>query len=295
MDVPPKTLCAKCYNVVKSNFIACHICRAKYHFICANIDEKLCELFKNNKNIVFNCDECLNVSHDVVANISSISSEVRELKKQIIETTSISKDVKEMKQKINDLASSLENSKIQQKLHSSKQQSTMNANLNKHTINNAVAGSNVNINHADDDVACSSVNSFPTAASNLYESENEWRTVSRRKRRQRFIAVGDNESSDLAVVPIKKYLHISSFEPSVTTEQIIQYIEKKTEIGKHHFQCTRLVKKDIDIKTLKHVNFKLSVPQCFYDEIVKPSLWPVGIRLRPFVFFQRKPTELPLA
>lgn len=73
--------------------------------------------------------------------------------------------------------------------------------------------------------------------------------------RNRILAVGENVSN--AVVVKKKFLHISSFIPSVTTDQILNYVEKNAKIDKQHLECTRLVKKDVDVTSLKHVNFKI--------------------------------------
>lgn len=293
---PPNTLCAKCYNSLKTKYIECHICRAKYHLLCAMIDEKICEIFKSNKNIVFNCNDCINVSSDLLSHISSLSNEIRELKKPVVETTTIIEDVKELKLGFKELVKNLERQNNQQKLHLPKN-ANRNVIANQRTLANVVVGDT----HCDD--ACSSVTSFSAAVSqvqsNTYDDtdngESGFTTVRSRKRKNRVIVVGKNDSNDLAVVAKKKYLHISSFKPTVTADHVIDFIEKNTEIGKQHLECTRLVKKDTDISTLKHVNFKLGVSQCFYNDIVKSSLWPTDIRIRPFVFFPKKLADLQTA
>lgn len=302
MDCPPNTLCAKCFKVLKSNYISCHICRAKIHLICANIDEKQCNLFKENKNIVFNCNDCLKASSEMISLISSISSELRELKNPIVST--MREDVKEIKLRFDELTKNLEQSYKQKKQFSKfvvDNSKTQHSAANQRSNNDSVlvhGSSEVDKQYVDD--ACSSLMSAPTAVSqvrsNMYETddqENNWTKVRRRRRRNRVIVVGDKDTDDLDVVARKKYLHLSSFKPTVTADKIIEYIEKNSEIGKQHLECTRLVKKDVDESSLKFVNFKLGVSSCFYDDIIKSNFWPVDIKLRPFVFYPRKPVELP--
>ncbi|KAI8115986.1 hypothetical protein CVS40_11874 [Lucilia cuprina] len=240
--------------------------------------------------------------------ISSLSKELRELKNPII--SKISDDIYDIKAEFNKLSKNLENAKIHQNKYNINKPIANNDVVNK---NNAVqcshteviAGSSKNNNMQctignDDDA--SSITSHPIVASdlrsNMYDADcqqNEWINVHRRRRKNRIIAVGENNSNDLEVIIKNKYLHVSSFKPSVTTEQIINFIEKNTQIPKNHLECTRLVKKDADESILKHVNFKIGVSPHFYDEIIKPTLWPVNIKIRPFIFFSRKLVEPPSA
>lgn len=307
MDAPPKTLCAKCFNSLNSNFIACHICKAKFHFICAKINDKDINLLQENFNIVFNCNDCLSASSEMLSLISSISIELRELKDQekfkdqVL--SSISSDVNVLKQEFNKLSKNLEIASKQNKCNFSELFDrgvvTNNNNArNKSHTDVVVGGSNENNKHTDDDA--SSLTSIPTVTtdlrSNVFDANNqhdEWTNVRRRRRRNRILAVGENVSNDLAVVVKKKFLHISSFNPSVTTDQILNYVEKNAKIDKQHLECTRLVKKDVDVTSLKHVNFKIGVSPSFYDELIKPTVWPINIKIRPFIFFPRKPVELP--
>lgn len=83
--------------------------------------------------------------------ISSLSTEVGELKTQIRATT-ISEDVKELKKKFDELVSKLKQSRNKQKMDSSYQtnNNTAASNLSQHTFNNVVGGSNLNKNRIDD-------------------------------------------------------------------------------------------------------------------------------------------------
>lgn len=303
MSSPPKTLCAKCFNSLTTKAIACHICRAKFHVFCVELDDKACNFFKEHKNIVFNCNDCLKASSEMISLISSLSSELREIKQTFIST--LIKDVKELKLGFNVLAKNHDKSKNKQ--NKNKNLSIQLANANKQNNNNnadqrsladvIVGSSNVLINEDNDDA--SSITSYAAAvsevASNMYETDNQtsgFTKVRRRKRKNRVLAVGDNNTNELDVVVNKKYVHVSSFKPSVTADKMIEYICKSSTIEKHHIECTRLTKKDVDVNTLKHVNFKLGVSPNFYEDIIKPSLWPKNIKIRPFIFFPKKTADL---
>lgn len=299
MGSPAKPLCAQCFKSVENNFIKCHICRCKFHLICVEVDDNASNVFKDNKNMVYNCNKCLNTSSHMMSLISSLSSELREIKQSFIST--ILTDVKELKLRFNELTNNLDKSKTKKKKQN-KNISNKPANVIKQNNNNAsqqsladviVGASNASGINCNDGV--STVSSFPNAyyevESNMSETDHQetgFQTVRRRKRKNRILVVGNNETNDIGVVAKKKFVHVSSFKTSVTADNIIEHIDKNSEIGKHHLECTRLTKKDVDVNTLKHVNFKLGVSPCFYDEIIKPSLWPVGTKIRPFVFFPKK-------
>lgn len=303
MDNTSTTLCAKCFKAVTSNSIKCHLCKSKFHLICAKVDIKLIDLFNQNDNVVYNCKDCLSATSEMISLISSISKDLRELKNQTV--SKLCEDVKELKVGINELAKNLEKKADKQEMQSSNRPIVKPKNNNNIANQRSLASVVVSgtsksmlVNQCNDDA--SSITSYPTAASevesNMIEADNnhhEWRTnVNRRKRRNRVLVYGQKSSNDLAVVDKKKYLHISSFLPSVKPEEIIEFIEKNTEISKNHLECTRLVKKDVDVTTLKHVNFKLGVSSCFYNEIIKSTLWPMNTKVRPFVFFPREPANL---
>lgn len=284
------TLCPKCSNSIKSNYIACHICKVKFHFVCAKIDNPaFCQLMVDNKNIVLNCDDCLKASSDVKSSFSSLSQELRELKQIVL--SSLCVDVNDLKQKFNELSKNLEKPIPHKKVHNVNKQ-------NASAVNNDCAVSNVlsvrtEMDKGDNDAA--SIMSVSSQLSEVRSNTHDGWTTVRRKRRNRVIAVGENDSTELDVAVKMKFLHISSFKTSVTEDQIIAYIEKKAEISKQHIVCNRLVKKDVDVNSLKHVNFKIGVSPCFYAELTKPSLWPTDVKIRPFIFLEKKPAELPKA
>lgn len=90
MYSPPKSLCSKCFKSLQNDiFLDCVVCCSKYHFHCTQIDEKsVSAVLNSNKNIVFNCDQCMLTSNNLACAVRSISNEVRELKIMMTALTS---------------------------------------------------------------------------------------------------------------------------------------------------------------------------------------------------------------
>lgn len=294
MDLPPNTLCAKCFTSATSNFIACHVCRAKYHFICGNINEKFVEEFNKNKNIVFNCTDCLKISSNLLSHISSLANEVRELK--VMLNTSVTNEISDLKQQFVKFSTNKESEqKGQQKLCS---YSSVVNNTDEQSSNALDAAA---VKNKTNKQTVLPATSLPTVSSNNAEyisntdiKTSDWKRVQRRKKKKGPIVFGANSSDELDVIAQKRWIHLSSFKPTVTCEQIINYVEKNADIGKNHMVCYKLVKKDADLNLMKRISFKLGISHCFYTEILKSELWPTDIRVRPFVNFQRNapPIEL---
>lgn len=115
----------------------------------------------------------------------------------------------------------------------------------------------------------------------------EWVNVQARRKRK-CIIFGDNNNKDLDVIADKKWVHLSYFKPSVTVENIVNYISKNAKIGLNHLECYKLVKKGADMNKLRKLSFKIGITAEYYNEILNPSLWPVDVKVRQFQFFNNK-------
>lgn len=113
----------------------------------------------------------------------------------------------------------------------------------------------------------------------------EWINVTSKRNRKRAI-YGDNNNEDLEVIADKKWIHLSSFKPTVTEDQIVNYVAKYAKIGKNHIKCYKLVKKGVDLNDLKRLSFKIGITDVYYTEVFNTSLWPANVKVRPFTFFK---------
>lgn len=77
-----KGICVKCLQNIRKNLMTCSVCQSKYHRVCSDIKDDIIvgNVLALSKNIVFLCNDCLNVNENSTNLISSISRDVQELK-----------------------------------------------------------------------------------------------------------------------------------------------------------------------------------------------------------------------
>lgn len=352
--MPPKVVCSKCFNIVqKDNLIKCNICHLIYHSVCANINSETdYNVIKNNKNILFSCDNCLMSSSDLLRSISHLANELKNVKLMVIELTkkvsnnnvyqeshnsAISVNKENTSHNINsnnienllgsgNSFSSSENpctlpneGFIAEGVAESQSISSIHHTCSENSIshnNVAVAESqtglianeiNSHTKHAYINVHASTsrngaVNELPTTSNTVAGNNNnnvnrepEWVNAinkkNKNKKKKRNIVVGQSDNDELEVIVRRKFVHLSSFKPSVTEEQIISYVKKHLNVVNDHIVCFKLVKKDTDLNSLKRINFKLGVSPDIFSQLFKSSLWPSSVTVRPFQNFQKKPID----
>lgn len=327
MCSPPKTLCAKCFKSLQSDkFVKCYICNSKFHLFCSGIDEQPAYgVLKKNKNIVFNCDDCFSISNDLVSAVCSLSNELRELKSSVNEmlrrNSNIANDlgastsrghstrplstVTAANAAVNDVTSK-NNDMNQTPIIMSEYvlDKTMVAKdfvVAEHT-NAVVVGSNVRTEHNSNSTSVDHASmtsaetgmhdaiSLPASHADVNSNPahiSDWVAVNRRKKNNRMFVIGKNSTNELDVIARRKWVHISSFKPTVTEDQILSYVEKSIDIARNHLLCRKLVKKDANVDEIRRVSFKLGISADFYSMLFKPEIWPSDVKVRPFQFFQR--------
>lgn len=294
------TLCDKCFKKIdQQNFVTCNVCKCKYHRICAKLDDvNIVIALEQCKYIVYNCENCLSTASDLVSNVSLLSKEIKELKILISRLLTNSNNncllADELKQK------EKQQSYAPSTLHSSNSSSKVlvdavlpnnrsavvfdAASLHQYTskgkmdIHHPLTVVSNNVDDESDILSTVNPESLP--------SNTDWVNVRRRKKPKKVICVGDNSNDELDVVVKKKWVHLSSFKPSVSEDNIVKYVSNHLKIGKEHLECYKLVKKDTSLENLKFVNFKLGISSNFYNDLLNPSLWTSNIRIRPFKFFR---------
>ncbi|XP_036347505.1 uncharacterized protein DDB_G0287625-like [Rhagoletis pomonella] len=87
------------------------------------------------------------------------------------------------------------------------------------------------------------------------------------------IVVGSNFNVNLDLAVRLKWLHLSSFKPSVNASDIIDFVSRTTNISPSFFHCHKLIKKGIDPSSLVRCNFKLGISPTIYSKLLDPSIW----------------------
>lgn len=81
-----------------------------------------------------------------------------------------------------------------------------------------------------------------------------------------------------------KSLRVAGLHPSVTVEQLSDYIMKNTPLSDaSKFDCMMLVKKGQDLNDLTYVSAKIDVLQEDFDGMLNLDLWPNYVTVREFV------------
>lgn len=325
MSSSQKIICLKCYKCIQKDFeVVCKICQCKFHKVCAKIvDEAAVNALVRFENIVYNCDNCLQTSSELVKRISLLSYEISELKSMFSQYIGCNTNNNNIRLPHRSLPThSAVVDVLPNTISSSKHISSYNADavvvdavvadatgvVNKPISNSVFAGSSSQVvsdvfvdalhNVQNDDiggVVAESAAAVDISAGATVTGENavygsEWSNVTKRrgKRNRRVVDIGDSDNAELDVVIKKKWVHLSSFKPTVTEDNIISYVSKHLDIDKGHITCFKLIRKGIAVDSLHFVNFKLGIDPGFYEELFKPNLWTADVKVRPFKVFPRR-------
>lgn len=314
------TFCGGCFKAVGGFFVKCIVCNGAFHKLCSGIDSDFeFKFLQSAKNVAYKCNGCSKASKDLVAMISMLSKEIIELKllfHAYIGKNNISESVSSKKIQANTSGVLLNNNNNVSESRKNPTRAVVVAadhadNLpgvshssptrNVNTVRNVntldAVGDAVNSLHGVsvyDGNATVSVNQSNNNANAVTltadNSKNNagWTNVNRRKNhskkpsKSRRVIVGESNNMELDVVIRMKWVHLSSFKPSVTEDNITDYVVKYLSIDKMHLKCYKLIKKDFPEDNLKFVNFKLGVSPDYYQELFKPGLWTSDIKVRPF-------------
>ena len=123
-----------------------------------------------------------------------------------------------------------------------------------------------------------------------------WPTISRpvtkRRREEQYATnrdaiVGTNSSllTSIATVPAaekKFWIYISRIHPDVSCENIHEMVKECLQCDEPA-DVVKLVKKDVDTKTLRFVSFKIGIDPKHKTTALSPSTWPAGILFKEFI------------
>lgn len=98
------------------------------------------------------------------------------------------------------------------------------------------------------------------------------------------VSVGEKSSG----TRFDKSLWVSKLHPTVTAEEISEYLVKNTPLkDATKFYCKRLTKKDQDLSQLAFISFKIDVSREDFELISSESYWPSNVAIREFVKLDR--------
>lgn len=320
MSSSQKLICSQCYKCIQKDCeVVCKICQCKFHKVCAKIvDEAAVNALLRFVNIVYNCDNCLQTSCELVKRISLLSYEVSELKSmftQYIGCNTNNNNIRVTHRSLPSQNAVFDSIPSKNNVSNHAVDAVVGAagGFNKPISSRVVAGCSSQVesdvfvdalhnvqNDVTDDIGVVVADDGAAAAVDVAADVactgdnsvfgSEWSNVTKRRgnRNRRVVVIGDSDNAELDVVIKKKWVHISSFKPTVTEDNIISYVSKHLDIDKSHISCFKLLRKDTVVDDLKFINFKLGVNPGFYEELFKPKLWTADVKVRPFKFFPKR-------
>lgn len=102
----------------------------------------------------------------------------------------------------------------------------------------------------------------------------------------------DLSTSVLKSVPVAqdKFIYVGGLDPVTTKEEVIDYVMGKLNTSSPaDVSCRTLVPIDKDITRLTFISFKVGVPGARFEELMKPEMWPKGVKVHEFV--QKPPRQ----
>lgn len=103
--------------------------------------------------------------------------------------------------------------------------------------------------------------------------------------------IGSGDSNEVLQVVEPRKLHVASMlHPSTETNQLATFLKVKLDIplDSSDVRVHKLVPAGTDLSTLDYVSFKIGISGHRFEELMSPSLWPKGVRVREFEYRSRK-------
>ncbi|KAG7302859.1 hypothetical protein JYU34_012842 [Plutella xylostella] len=117
-------------------------------------------------------------------------------------------------------------------------------------------------------------------------TENEWKVVQSRKKKELFTEVmkgGNNKDVPLKGIERKKHLHIWRLRKNTCEKDILDHVA-----GVCGSQNEIKVEK-LKTKTERdYASFIVGVPESMYDKICQPEVWPVNVEFSEWIWFRKR-------
>lgn len=256
--------CKTCDEEIHTaDFVKCYgFCMNTFHSKCVSIGKTLLNALGSNPNIRWYCHDC-NTSNPIVSSVNEIKESIGHLSTSL--STDLGKFLESMSTMTNCVTkslSSISNSKTQ---NASPVFSGLNANnsTNNHSSSKRRRGESSHSN--PNKIRCTN-----NRSSQLTRSSGTSNPVSNNSDDTRKSIVVSNIAADMNVIELSKFL------------------SSKLNVSEHQIKITTLVPSSIKPEDIRFMQFRISVPVNLYETIKSLSLWPPGVRIRDFVFKNKK-------
>lgn len=90
-----------------------------------------------------------------------------------------------------------------------------------------------------------------------------------------------------------KSIYISRLQPTVTIENITEYVKKKMpELKENDISLRMLVKKDQKLNELTYISYRLACTEEYYAKFMDSEFWPAHVMIGEFIERERKQAKI---
>lgn len=246
------TKCSTCNEAItNSDFIKCEgVCAEQFHSKCVALNKTVLNSITSCPNIHWLCHECNKNRMTVATSIDNMRETIDNL------TKSLSSDLLGGFKLLTDtLATTL------------------------------AQAHRANVNHAADTSSTAKRRRELSPSASCSEDEAG-------ARKKRFVT-GSNINAQVQMVAVsthndnRKSVVISNIDKSITPEYISNYLSKELNIDEAAIRVTLLKPSRINEADTKFHQFRVSIPEAFYEGVRSPETWPIGVKIRDYVFHRR--------
>lgn len=246
------TSCADCKRAfgATTETVTCNgFCEAIFHFTCSGMDRPAFKAYKNNSNILWFCNSCLemliNRSYkvDPAPSTPPVTTEPNEF--IAMEFQKLSAEISSNRKLIEDLAMLIQPVPVQTPKISEPVWRAVGTPLNS---------------------------GKRRAVEELVPAT----------RSQPICGTKNVNNAGLKIIPSKFWLHLSKFETAMSENEVSVFVSEYLNCNANDIQCVKLVPKGRDIATMKYVAYKAGIDLNMEQLALTPSTWPFGLYVRPF-------------
>lgn len=256
------------------------ICGRVFHKNCTDLSADCLKLLINIPNLLWQCNSCVVMAGDANNTIDLLSRQMREVQSKCMQLERMIGEREVSKQLAHNIETNETNAPV--------------SNMQTLRLTPVVQSS-----QQSDDNVCENFLDAVDDPNMVIENRNqEWITVRRKEKKKKQLQKNNNKPNKhkhkrvVGIAPVNdafevvhtiKYLHLSKFNVRTEPEAILKFVAESLGVQTDAFKCTKLVKRDADLSKLHFVNFKLGVPAPFFEKVYSKTLWPMSIKITPFI------------
>lgn len=81
---------------------------------------------------------------------------------------------------------------------------------------------------------------------------------------------------------------ITNIAKDITPNQIVNYLSDELHLDKESIRVTPLVPAGKNLSDFSYMQYRVSVPAVMHSSVLTPSTWPIGVKVRDYIYNKKK-------